>query len=68
MTRANSPDRFNGWTAVSVLAATALMGFCLAGAAIACRVTAAPLLPGKPVLARAVGGMGLVTVQVLARL
>jgi hypothetical protein len=70
MTRAISPSRLNGWTAVSAFAATALMGFCLAGAAIVCQAAAGPVLrlPAKPVVARAVGGAGLVTVQVLARL
>lgn len=65
-----SLSRINGWTAVSVVAAAALSGFCLAGAAIACRVSATPMLtlPARPVVARTVGGLGLVAVQVVARL
>lgn len=65
-----SRSRFNGWTAVSIVAATALMGFCVAGGAIACGMMAGPVLspPHKPAVARATARLGIATVQVAARL
>jgi len=62
-----TPSRFNPWTVVSAAAVAALMAFCLAGAAIACGVKPASVLP-RPAVARVVAGAGQASVLVLARL